>query len=222
MAIRAFIFDLDGILTDSAEYHFLAWKRLAEEEGLPFSRADNEALRGLSRRESLNLLLKGRPIEEKQAHDWMERKNVYYLEMIRGMTEAEVLPGVGRLLAELRAAGLKIAVASASRNAKEVIERLSLSESIDVLCDGNKVLHAKPAPDLFLVAAEELGVLPRQCVVVEDAAVGIEAARDAGMPVIGVGPAERVGEADIVLPDLADARLSELLIALEGRKKRSE
>jgi kojibiose phosphorylase len=209
--IRAFIFDLDGVLTDTAEYHYLAWKRLADEEGLPFNRTDNEALRGVSRRESLNLLLKDVTIPEETALTWMERKNAYYLDMINQMTPADALPGAIDLLKALRQAGLKIAIASASKNAALVIERLGIKALIDVLCDGNSVDRPKPAPDLFLFAAQQLGIPAEECVVVEDAAAGIIAAKAGGMCSIGLGPVDRVGEADLVLPDLAGASLQDLL-----------
>jgi beta-phosphoglucomutase len=215
MTLRAFIFDLDGVLTDSAEYHFRAWKRLADEQGIPFSRTDNEALRGVSRRESLNLLLKGRSISEEKAQDWMERKNSYYIEFIRQMTPGDLLPGARQLLEETRKAGLKIAIASASKNAGDVIERIGLSRAVDLVCDGYSVSEPKPSPELFLYAARELGILPSECVVIEDAAVGIQAAHHAGgMRVIGLGPPERVGNADLILPSLQNHPLAEILAAL--------
>ncbi len=212
--VQGFIFDLDGVLTDTAEYHYRAWKRLADEEGIPFTREDNEQLRGVSRRESLMRLLKGRPIPEETAQAWMARKNRYYQEYIRQMTPADVLPGVLSLLGEIRASGRKIAVASASKNAPLVVERLNLRPWIDVLCDGSSVDRPKPAPDLFLYAAERLGLPPVTCVVVEDAAAGVQAAHAAGMRVVGLGPASRVGEADVVLPSLDGARLTDLLARL--------
>jgi len=214
MKIRAFIFDLDGVLTDTAEYHYRAWKRLADEEGIPFDRRDNEALRGVSRRESLSRMLKGRPISEEQAQAWMERKNSYYVEMIRQMRPADVLPGSHELLAELRAAGIKIAIASASMNAGEVVDRLGLSAEIDALCDGNSVTRTKPAPDLFLYAARQLAIPPATCVVVEDAEAGVEAALVGGMRAIGIGPVERVGKAHLVIPSLENQRLKDILAAL--------
>ena len=170
MTLRAFIFDLDGVLTDSAEYHYRAWKRLADEHGIPFSRMDNEALRGVSRRESLTLLLKGRSISEETAQEWMERKNNYYIEFIQQMTPADLLPGAYQLLKEIRQAGFKIAIASASKNAGDVIDRIRLRGAIDLLCDGYSVTETKPSPELFLYAAQKLGFPPSECVVVEDAA----------------------------------------------------
>lgn len=214
MTLKAFIFDLDGVLTDTAEYHYRAWKRLADEEGLPFDRADNEALRGVSRRESLILLLKGRAVPEATLEEWMERKNNYYLELTQQITPGDLLPGALDLLRALRGAGFKIAIASASRNAADVVDRLGLRSEIDVLCDGFSVSNTKPAPDLFLYTARQLGLKPAECVVVEDAAAGVQAAHAGGMRAIGLGPKERVGEAELVLPSLENQSLGDILEAL--------
>jgi beta-phosphoglucomutase len=211
MEIKGFIFDLDGVLTDTAEFHFQAWKRLADEEGIPFTRDDNEALRGVSRRESLNLMLQGRQITEIQAQEWMERKNNYYRQLLAQMSPEDILPGVCDLLHDLHVAGYKVAVASASKNARDVMENLNLLDEIDVLCDGSSVQRAKPAPDLFLFAAQQLGLPPAACVVVEDAEAGVEAALAAGMRCIGLGPAQRVGKAQLVLPNLDGVALKEIL-----------
>jgi beta-phosphoglucomutase len=210
--IKAFLFDLDGVLTDTSEFHYQAWQRLADEEGLPFSRQDNEALRGVSRRASLNILLKGKQISEETAESWMERKNRYYIELVEKMTPGDLLPGSANLLGELRQAGLKIAIASASKNAPMVLERLKLADAIDCVVDAGLIEHSKPAPDVFLKAAEMLGVAPQECVVVEDAAAGVAAAITGGMHSLGIGPQGRVGAAEVVLPDLAGARAAELLI----------
>jgi beta-phosphoglucomutase len=209
--IRGVIFDLDGVLTDTAEYHYLGWQKLADEEGLPFNREANEELRGVSRRDSLlKIIANRRQYSETQLQEMMERKNRYYVDLIHNMTKGDLLPGALALLDELRAAGIKIALGSASKNAQTVIEKLGISDRIDVIADGYSVKQPKPAPDLFLFAARELGLEPQQCVVVEDAAAGIEAALAAGMLAVGLGPAERVGEAHIVLPSLAGVHWSEL------------
>jgi len=220
MKIRGFIFDLDGVVTDTAEYHYRGWKRLADEEGIPFNRKDNEALRGISRRESLLLLLKGRPYPEAKLQQMMELKNRYYLEFIKEITPRDLLPGVEALLAEMRAAGLKIALGSASKNAAEVIDRLGIREFFDAISDGYSVEQHKPAPDLFLHAAAQLHLPPPACVVVEDAQAGIEAARAGGFYSIGLGPAERVGSADLVLPNLENVHLVDLLTGLKGKQKK--
>lgn len=212
--IQAFIFDLDGVITDTAEYHFRAWKRLADENGLPFTRDDNEALRGISRRESLLLILNGRAYPEAAMQEMMARKNGYYLEFIKEISPDDLLPGAERLLREIRTAGLKNALGSASKNASEVIGRLGIQHLFDAISDGYSVTRQKPAPDLFLHAAAQLALPPSQCVVVEDAAAGIEAARAGGFHSIGLGPVGRVAGAELIFPDLAHVRLADILTAL--------
>jgi kojibiose phosphorylase len=201
--IQGVIFDLDGVLTDTAEYHYQAWQRLADEEGIPFSRQANEALRGISRRASLMLIIGNRRYSDTQIQEMMERKNDYYVELIENITPDNLLPGAVSLLDDLRQAGLKIALGSASKNAHVVVEKLGISDKLDAIADGYSVHKPKPAPDLFLFAAQQLGLPPQQCVVFEDAAAGIDAALAAGMWAVGMGPPERVGNAHIVLPSLA-------------------
>lgn len=195
----AWILDLDGVLTDTAEYHFRAWKRLADEEGVPFTRHDNEALRGISRRRSLELLLgddRDR-YTEAQIQEMMARKNGYYQAYLREITEADVLPGAPALLAELRRRGLKVAVGSASKNTRTVLRQLGILDTFDGIADGYSVTRAKPAPDVFVYAAGQVGVPVAQCVVVEDAESGVAAALRGGMLAVGIGPAERVGRAHL-------------------------
>lgn len=218
MDIRGVIFDLDGVLTDTAEYHYRAWQRLAEEEGIPFTREDNEALRGISRRESLELLLRGRPVTEEQVQALMERKNQYYRQMIKQITPADLLPGVADLLKELKTSGIKVAIASASKNARDVIEQLGIAGQVDAISDGYSVTQTKPAPNLFLHAAQQLGLPPSQCLVVEDATSGVEAAKTAGMWVVGLGPVTRVGRADVIFPSLIGLQWQNILEALEHRR----
>ncbi|HSL28685.1 MAG TPA: beta-phosphoglucomutase [Anaerolineales bacterium] len=215
--IEGLIFDLDGVLTDTAEYHFRGWKRLADELGIPFTREDNEFLRGIPRRESLLLILKERRYSEEQILQMMERKNNYYLELIREITPRDVLPGARELLEEIRAARLKSAVGSASKNAPEVVERLGIAGLLDAVSHGGSVERQKPHPDLFLHAAAQLGLGPAECVVVEDAAAGIEAARAGGFRSVGLGPEQRVGAADIILPSLEGVHLQDLLEKLENK-----
>ena len=211
MAIRGCIFDLDGVLTDTAEYHYQAWQQLAEALGIPFDRQRNEALRGVSRRRSLELLLAGRVYPEAQMLEMMERKNRYYQELLKQVTPQALLPGVRNVLEAVRAAGLKIAIGSASKNAREVVQRLHLAPSIDDLADGSSVVRPKPAPDLFVYAAGLLRVCVHECIVFEDAAAGVEAAKVAGMYAVGLGPVARVGQADLVLPDLSHVTLPDIL-----------
>lgn len=199
---RGAIFDLDGVLTDTAEYHYRAWQKLADEEALPFDRQANEALRGVSRRESLLHIIGNRHYTEAQIQDMMERKNRYYLDSIQDISPADLLPGARELLNQLKKAGIKIAIGSGSKNARLVIKKLGIGDRIDAIADGDSVQRAKPAPDLFLYAASLIELMPNQCVVFEDAAAGVEAAIAAGMGAVGLGPVERVGAAHVVLPSL--------------------
>jgi len=215
--IRAFIFDLDGVITDTAEYHYRGWKRLADEEGIPFTREENEHLRGVPRRESLMLIIKGREYPEEKILEMMERKNNYYLAFIKEITPCDLLPGAKELLDEIRAAGMKNALGSASKNAPDVIQRLGIRDLFDAVSDGHSVERQKPAPDLFLHAAEQLGLSSAECVVVEDAAAGIEAALAGGFRTVGLGPKERVGKAEVILPSLEGVKLATLLNRLEDR-----
>jgi beta-phosphoglucomutase len=164
------------------------------------------------------LILKNRVYPEEKIQEMMERKNNYYLAFIKEITPNDLLPGAKELLEEIRAAGLRKALGSASKNAGEVIERLGIRHLFDAVSDGFSVENQKPAPDLFLHAARQLGLSPAECVVMEDAAAGIEAARAGGFKSIGLGPIERVGQADAVFPNLAGARLNDLLQALKQDK----
>jgi len=213
--IRGFIFDLDGVLTDTAEYHYRGWKRLADEEGIPFTREDNELLRGIPRRESLMLILKERTYPEEKILEMMDRKNNYYLQFIREVSPKDLLPGARELLEEIHKAGLKSALGSASKNAPDVIRRLGIASLLDAISDGSSVERQKPAPDLFLHAARQLNLKPEECVVFEDAAAGIQAGRAGGFHTVGLGPRERVGDADVLLPSLESVKLAGLLSTLE-------
>jgi beta-phosphoglucomutase len=213
--IKGFIFDLDGVITDTAEYHYRGWKRLAEQEGLPFTREDNEHLRGIPRRESLLLILKDRMYSEDKILEMMERKNNYYLEFIQEISPGDLLPGARELLEEIRAAGLKNALGSASKNAGEVVDRLGIRSLFDAISDGHSVERQKPAPDLFLHAARHLDLSAAECVVVEDAAAGIEAAVRGGFRSIGLGPPERVGKAEAIFASLSGVHLKDIRAALD-------
>jgi beta-phosphoglucomutase len=213
--IKAFIVDLDGVLVDTAEHHYRGWKRLADEENLPFGREENEALRGISRRESLLLILKDRALPEEKIRELMERKNCYYLEFIQEISPSDILPGAREFLEEMRTAGLKSAIGSASKNARQVVQQLGIASLLDAVSDGYSVTNPKPAPDLFLHAARQLNLSPAQCVVVEDAAAGIQAAQTGGFHSVGIGPRQRVGAADVVLNGLHEAHLSSLMVRLE-------
>ena len=209
---KAFIFDLDGVLTDTSEYHYQGWKHLADDEGIPFTREENDAhLRGVGRRDSLLYLLKGRKVSEEQMQEMMDRKNRYYNELIKQMTPKEVVPGGVQLLKEIRQAGIKTAIASASKNCMTVLERLELVSYFDGIADGYCVVNGKPAPDIFVFAAGLVHTHTPDCLGVEDADAGIEAIKAAGMQALAIGPKERFHKADKVLATLANKRLQDLL-----------
>ncbi|MDI9634238.1 beta-phosphoglucomutase [Geitlerinema splendidum] len=206
LALKGAIFDLDGVITDTAHYHYLAWKQLADEEGIPFDEQANEAMRGLPRRESLLRILGDRTVSEAQMQEMMERKNRYYVDLLDNVSSADLLPGVAALLDELRSMGVKISLGSSSKNARMVLERLGIAECFDAIADGYSVSQPKPAPDLFQFAAQQLGLSPEECVVFEDAEAGIEGALAAGMWAVGLGPVQRVGKAHLVLSTLEGKR----------------
>jgi len=211
--IKGFIIDLDGVITETSEYHFQGWKRLAQEEGIEFTREDNEQLRGVSRGRSLEILL-GDQIDnytEEEFQAMMDRKNGYYQSFLADMDDDDLLPGARELLDEIKERGLKMAIASSSRNAKTVLNSLEISDEFDAIADGHSVDNAKPAPDIFLHAAQEIGLDPSECVVLEDAEAGVDAALAAKMIAVGIGPAERVGHGDYRFDSTADIDLDELL-----------
>jgi len=209
---KAIIFDLDGVLTDTSEYHYKAWKRLADEEGIPFTHQENdEYLRGVSRRESLMYIIRGRNYSEAQIQEMMDRKNRYYNEMITSMSPQDLVTGGRDLLSEIRNAGIKVAIASGSKNCRLVLEHLDIMSYLDGIADGYSVVNSKPAPDLFVYAAGLVQVPTPDCLGVEDADAGIEAIKTAGMQALGIGPKERFHRADKVLPTLASLHLADVL-----------
>jgi beta-phosphoglucomutase len=212
--IEACIFDLDGVIVDTAKYHFIAWRALAEELGFEFTQEDNERLKGVSRMKSLDILLEigGLEFSEKEKHAMAEKKNTLYVSYIEKMTPEEILPGVPEFLQELRKEGIKIALGSASKNSPMILDRIQLSEMFDAVVDGNSITEAKPNPEVFLKGAERLGISPENCVVFEDAIAGIEAARNAGMYCIGIGEPETLGMADLVIPGFVGFTFEKLAI----------
>jgi beta-phosphoglucomutase len=210
---KAILFDLDGVLTDTSEYHYQAWKRLADDEGIPFTKEDNDAhLRGVGRRDSLMYIIRGRQYSEEQIQEMMDRKNRLYTELIKDMSPKDLVAGGKELLQEIRNAGIKIAIASSSKNCRTVIERLGIMSYLDGLADGNSVVNSKPAADLFVYAAGLVQVVTSECMGVEDADAGVEAIKTAGMQALGIGPKERFHRADKVLPDFANKHLADVLI----------
>ena len=196
---RAVLFDLDGVITDTADLHFRSWQRLTAERGIAFDRSVNEKLLGLGRPESLKVVLGDQwaTTSEDQRSELLVRKNDYFLESVAALTPNDAFPGIQQLIDALLADGVRIAVASSSRNARVVLDQLQLRQRFAAIVDGNDVPKSKPAPDVFLEAARQLEVTPDRCVVLEDAANGVQAAQAANMFVIGIGPAQRVGAADL-------------------------
>lgn len=200
----AFIFDLDGVITDTARLHFLAWRSLAASVGVPFDEVFNERLKGISRMDSLEMILgcARRAYTPAEKAALAERKNDDYVRLIATITPAELLPGAVEALRGARDAGCRVALASASRNAAAVLERLGIAAMFDHVVDANEVARSKPDPEVFLAAAAALGVAPADCVGIEDAVAGIEAVVGAGMFALGVGDARVLSKADQVIPDL--------------------
>ncbi len=218
--MKAIIFDLDGVVVDTAKYHYLAWRKLAGELGFEFDISNNERLKGVSRMESLSIVLetggmKGFTEEEKK--ELADRKNKYYLQMIRDIDESEILPGIPEFIAGLKERNYKIALGSASKSGRMILEKLKLAGLFDAIVDGNLVERAKPDPQVFVTAAELLKIPCESCIVVEDAEAGIEAARAGGMHSIGVGSKELLKEADIIVESTAE--LTGLMEALPLYRK---
>ncbi len=200
--LKAFIFDLDGVITDTAEYHYLAWKQLAGELGIEFTRADNERLKGISRMESLEIILE---IGNKQFSYSMEekeklaaQKNEHYVELIQQITPNDILPGIKQLLHDIKNAGYKLGLASVSKNAPAVMNSLQLSDQFDYMVDAHTIKKGKPDPEIFLKAAEKLGVPADECIGIEDAEAGVEAIKSAGMYAVGVGSKDQLSKADLL------------------------
>jgi beta-phosphoglucomutase len=198
------LFDLDGVIVDTAKFHFLAWNRLASELGFTFTEYHNERLKGVSRVHSLEILLEiGRiSLSEEKKHLLAELKNKWYVEYISNMNQSEILPGAKEYLIQLRNNGIKIALGSASKNAPMILGNLKITELFDAIVDGNITSKAKPDPEVFLLGAEKLGLAPEDCIVFEDAAAGVEAGKHAGMRVVGIGSADVLKQADYVIKGL--------------------
>ncbi len=200
---KGFIFDLDGVIVDTAKYHYLAWKKLANELGFEFTEEQNEMFKGVSRKRCLEILLDIGGIEatQEQFDTWMVEKNIDYLQYIEKMDESEILPDVKKVLNFLITQEIPIALGSASKNAQPILEKVGLLSYFDTIVDGNNVTKAKPDPEVFLNAAEQLGVNPENCVVFEDAVAGIQAANIANMISIGIGDEKVLNEADYNFKD---------------------
>jgi len=208
--IKAIIFDLDGVVVDTAIFHYKAWKRLANELGFDLTPEQNEQLKGISRLESLDILLaigKLKIESQEEKEKLASKKNEWYRENILRMTPNDILPGVKNFLIDLKNTNYKIAIGSSSKNAGTILERIGFDSFFDAVVDGLKISKSKPNPEVFLKAARELSTDPENCLVFEDAAAGIEAAKKAGMLAIGVGEYENLSKADKVIPNFANMRV---------------
>lgn len=211
--IRACIFDLDGVIVDTASHHFVAWQNLAEELGVPFSAEDNESLKGVSRVDSLEYILKkgGLVLDPATKVQLMDRKNAHYLELAGKTSPSDALPGVVALIHELKALGIKVALGSSSKNAEMILTRLALLDAFDTLVDGNHITLSKPDPEVFLMGAKALGLDPTECLVFEDAQSGIDAANAGGFPVIGIGQQKALTGAAAVIEGFSSKTWSDIL-----------
>lgn len=210
--IQAAIFDLDGVIVDTAHYHFIAWQRLAKELGITFTEQDNERLKGVSRMRSLEIILEigGITLPEQKKEELATKKNSWFVEYIEAIQPEEVFPGVPQMLQNLKHLGYKVALASSSKNADTVIRLLRIGHLFDAKVDGTMITHTKPDPEIFLLAAKKLGVVPANCVVFEDAEAGVEAALAAGMKCVGVGSPDQLGKANFIVARTADFQLGKL------------
>jgi beta-phosphoglucomutase len=210
--IKACIFDLDGVIVDTAHYHFLAWKRLANELGIDLTEEHNERLKGVSRMHSLEIILDiGKiSLSAHEKENLANKKNSWFVDFVERMAPEEIFPGVRQLIRQLKAKGILVGLASSSKNAKTVIQLLQIQNDFDAVVDGTMITHSKPHPEIFLLAAKKLGVLPEDCLVFEDAEAGVEAALAAGMKCIGIGSKEQLGKADRVIGKTGEFTLATL------------
>ena len=200
---------MDGVITDTAELHYLAWKKLSDDMGWAFDREVNEQLRGVSRMDSINIIKAHNhaEIDETRLVELATLKNEIYVDSLDSMSPDDYLPGAQELLNLLRVEGYKVALGSASKNSTKVLTQLGAKKYFDVIGDGNSVSKSKPAPDIFLFGAEQLDLTPEECIVYEDAEAGIDAAKAGGFHTVGIGPEDRVGHADVRFETVKEATL---------------
>lgn len=210
--MKACIFDLDGVIVDTAKYHYLAWKRLASEMGIDLTEEVNEQLKGVSRMESLNIILnlKGVILSDLEKEELADKKNVWFVEYINAMKPDEIFDGVKELMKEIRDHKIKIGLASSSKNAQAVLKLLGIQSLFDVVIDGTMIRHTKPHPEIFLKAASALGLTPAECIVIEDAEAGIESAVRAGMKCVGIGSPKQLHKANLVISKISELKFDKL------------
>ncbi|GCC53148.1 beta-phosphoglucomutase [Chryseotalea sanaruensis] len=211
--ISAAIFDLDGVIVDTAKYHYLAWKKLANEIGTDLSVEENERLKGVSRMDSLDIILSlgGLQFSEVEKVAMADKKNTWFVDYVNQMKPDEILPGAKNLLESCRANGIKVALGSSSKNAKAVLDLLKIAHLFDVIVDGTMIKKSKPDPEIFLLGASLLNIPPDQCIVFEDAEAGVEAALAANMRCIGLGSPAQLGKANLVIPDLKNFTIEDMI-----------
>ena len=212
---KAFIYDLDGVITDTAEYHFLAWQKLAEELGISMDRQFNEQLKGISRMDSLERILKLDPslreLPDEEKLKLATQKNVHYLELVESINPNDILPGIENLLKRNKEEQVKIALGSASKNAQTIIDKLGLADYFDYIVDASRVEKGKPEPETFIVAADALGISYSECIGLEDSAAGVEAINKAGMFSVGVGEAAHLSHADYLAASTSELIFEEII-----------
>lgn len=208
--IKACIFDLDGVIVDTAKYHYMAWKKLADQLKIPFNEKDNERLKGVSRMKSLEIILDlgNVNLSQEEKEELAQKKNNWYVEYISNMDKSELLPGVEEFIKNLKRKGIKVAIASASKNTKLILKQLNLEDTFDAVIDGTMISNAKPNPEIFLKASNYLNLKSEECIVFEDAVAGVQAAKRAGMKVVGVGEEEVLKGADKVIKNFENINLT--------------
>ena len=213
---KGLLFDLDGVIVDTAKYHFLAWKQLADDLGIDFTIEDNERLKGVSRMASFEIILEigGRTMTQEEKEANCAKKNAIYVEYIKKLRKDEILPGVEAFLLDARAKGYKTALGSASKNSRLILDRLQITGLFDEIIDGTRVSKAKPDPEVFVKGAQALGLECNQCIVFEDAVAGVQAAHNGGMKAVGVGSPDILTEADIVIPGFSGLTVDDLTARL--------
>ena len=213
MSIKAVIFDLDGVIVSTDNYHYRAWKKISDEEGIYFDRKINERLRGVSRMESLDIILEkaNREYSQEEKNSFAERKNSLYRNLLEELTQNDILPGVMRVLEILKKNDIKVAIGSSSKNTEFILRKIGLHEYFDAISDGTQIKNSKPDPEVFLVAAKKLCIEPRDCLVVEDADAGVEAGLAGGMKVLAVGYASRNRKANLRMESLEQFKYEDMI-----------
>lgn len=211
--IKGFLFDLDGVIVETAIFHYQAWRKIANDLGFDISEEFNEGLKGVSRMDSLNLILEHGNVvlSEAEKLELAAKKNEHYLTLVSKMTADDILPGVREFFAQIKHTDIKIALGSVSKNARMILEGVGLINDFDAIIDGTKISKGKPDPEVFLKGASELGLSPEECLVFEDAVAGVEAGKNAGMKVVGIGHAEVLTKADIIFSGFENLNLNDLL-----------